>query len=351
LGANVLNANSSGVQNAGVGAFTLQNSTSSNNAGLGYGALASQTSGGSNTAMGYLAAERITTGGSNTAIGSLALNANTTASRNTAVGYVAGTANTTGHITAVGAYVLYGNTTGTSNTAVGGNDESSGAAMQSNTTGNRNTAIGVGALYSNTTGSSNVAIGYQAGYSATTGGYNNVFIGDFAGNSSTGQNNILIGQNSSASSAGVNYELVIGTAAPVGKGGSTGFISPNGGGVYQGNNSSSWSTTSDFRLKKNIVDNTEGLDKITQIRVRNFEYKLPEEVTELDPSCAVDRAGVQLGVIAQELREVCPDCVKEESTGVISVDSDNIFWHMVNAIKDLKAELDTVKAELAALRG
>ena len=118
---------------------------------------------------------------------------------------------------------------------------------------------------------------------------------------------------------------------------------------YQGNNSSSWSTTSDFRLKKNIVDNTEGLDKITQIQVRNFEYKLPEEVTELDPSCAVTRTGVQLGVIAQELQEVCFDCVKEESTGVLAVDSDNIFWHMVNAIKELKVLHDTLTARIVAL--
>jgi hypothetical protein len=137
------------------------------------------------------------------------------------------------------------------------------------------------------------------------------------------------------------------------KGDNTGFIAPNSNGaVYQGNNSSSWSTTSDRRLKKNIVDNNEGIDVISQIRVRNFEYRLPEEVdAELKPSDAINRAGVQLGVIAQELQEVCPDCVKQESTGVLSVDSDNVFWHMVNAIKQLKSELDSVKAELATLKG
>ena len=104
-------------------------------------------------------------------------------------------------------------------------------------------------------------------------------------------------------------------------------------------------------MKKNIVDNTEGLDIISQIRVRNFEYRTAEEITELDAINAVQKQGVQLGVIAQELLEVCGDCVKTESTGVLSVNSDNITWHMINAIKDLKAELDTVKAELAALRG
>jgi hypothetical protein len=178
-------------------------------------------------------------------------------------------------------------------------------------------------------------------------------LGPYAAQSLTGGGyNTYIGYGTTVSGANVSNEMVIVSGAGgTGKGANTGFITPNGGGVYQGNNSSSWSTTSDQRLKKNIVDNTEGLDKIVQIRVRNFEYRTAEEVTELPAHSVIDKQGVQLGVIAQELREVCPDCVKEESTGVISVDSDNIFWHMVNAIKDLKAELDTVKAELAALKG
>jgi hypothetical protein len=130
-----------------------------------------------------------------------------------------------------------------------------------------------------------------------------------------------------------------------GKGTDTGFISPNGGGVYQGNNSSTWSTTSDHRLKKNIVDNNTGLEKLTQIQVRNFEYRLPEEVdVELQPTDAIKKSGVQLGVIAQELQAILPECVKTESTGVMSVDTDNLTWYMINAIKELKAEFDAYKA-------
>ena len=130
-----------------------------------------------------------------------------------------------------------------------------------------------------------------------------------------------------------------------GKGSNTGFINNGSGGTYQGNNSSSWSTTSDQRLKKNIADNNIGLDAITSIRVRNFEYRLPEEVdAELKSTDAVNRTGVQLGVIAQELQAVLPECVKQESTGVLSVDTDNLTWYMINAIKELKAEFDAYKA-------
>ena len=79
--------------------------------------------------------------------------------------------------------------------------------------------------------------------------------------------------------------------------------------------------TSDQRLKKNIVDNTVGLTAINGIKVRNFEYRLPDEITDLDKSNAVNITGTQLGPIAQELQQVLPDCVKTESTGVMSVNS------------------------------
>jgi hypothetical protein len=85
------------------------------------------------------------------------------------------------------------------------------------------------------------------------------------------------------------------------------------------------------------------LSKITGIRVRNFEYRIAEEVTELPAHTVIDKQGVQLGVIAQELQTVLPDCVKTESTGVMSVDTDNLIWYLVNSIKELKAEIDALK--------
>jgi hypothetical protein len=145
-----------------------------------------------------------------------------------------------------------------------------------------------------------------------------------------------------------NYCLVLSTNAATGKGGSTGFIWAGGGGIYQGNNSATWSVTSDQRLKKNIVDNNIGLDKLTQIQVRNFEYRTEDEITELPKDQAIKKQGVQLGVIAQELHAVLPECVKTESTGVMSVDADNLTWYMINAIKELKAQNDSLKARLDA---
>jgi hypothetical protein len=260
-----------------------------------------------------------TSGSYNSAFGQGALNSNTTASNNTAMGYQA----------------LFLSTTGAQNTAVGYQ------AGYSNTIGTRLTAIGYQAGYAST-GSFSVFIGAFSGQN-TTGG-SNTLIGDNVGVSAltTGTNNILIGPQINASSGGVTNTICIsgtGSGATTDKGSNTGFISPNSGGVYQGNNSTLWSVTSDQRIKKNIVDNNTGLEKINQIQVRNFEYRLPEEITEVPQDQAVKKQGVQLGVIAQELQQILPECVKIESTGVMSVDADNLTWYLVNAVKELTARI------------
>jgi hypothetical protein len=223
-------------------------------------------------------------------------------------------------------------------------------ALGAMTLGNQSTAVGYGAFSSfNRTGDNTpagVAVGYNAGSAQTTGS-NNLCIGISAGAShTTGGVSAYIGHNTTASSGSVEDEMVIssGRGTVTGKGANTTFINCNTGGSYQGNNSASWSVTSDQRLKKNIVNNNVGLDKLIAIQIRNFEYRLPDEVTALAAHCAIEKEGVQLGVIAQELQLIFPDCVKTESTGVMSVDSDNLTWYMINAIKQLKAEFDAYKA-------
>ena len=191
-----------------------------------------------------------------------------------------------------------------------------------------NTAIGYNAL-TLCTDERNVAVGYGAGGTTVTGGYN-----------------VFMGMDAIGSANSNDYEIVIGYNT-TGKGTQTGFINPTGGGVYQGNNSADWSTTSDERIKKNIVDNTRGLDAINQIRVRNFEYRTKDEIVDFDnPDAAVvEQEGVQLGVIAQELEIPFPEMVKTESTGGKTVDQNDVTWYLVNAVKELSAEVNKLKEE------
>jgi hypothetical protein len=310
------------------------------------------------TAIGYQALTANTTGSRNTVVGSGAMAVNTTGNYNVAMGYQNLGQSNSDNNTAVGYNVLASLTSGSSNTGVGfgalqtsttaGNNTAVGYQALNLTTGVENTAVGYQALVANTTGTDNTAIGLQAASLSQTGS-NNVFVGVVSGaNKTSGDRCVYIGLSSNGSSATVSREFVLNTTAGVatGKGADTGFMTCSGG-IYQGNNSAAWSVTSDQRLKKNIVDNDVGLDAINAIRVRNFEYRLPEEVdSELDASCAIAKPGVQLGVIAQELQAVLPDCVKQESTGVLSVDSDSLTWHMINAIKQLSARVAELEAKV-----
>jgi hypothetical protein len=53
----------------------------------------------------------------------------------------------------------------------------------------------------------------------------------------------------------------------------------------------------------------------------------------------IDRQGVQIGVIAQEIQQVLPACVTENSTGVLSVSTDPLIWYLVNSIKELSVRV------------
>jgi hypothetical protein len=366
LGYQAGNASSSAAHNVAVGASAMAAiTTGSRNIVLGSYAAAALTTGEGNIVLGTFGVgsgtntfSANTSGNNNIAIGGESLNSNTTVNNNIGIGYRALTANTTGTPNlAVGISALQANTTGTFNVALGDNTLRSNTtanqgaavgyqALYSNTTGAKNTAVGLQALYSNQTGGEATAIGNSAGYGSTAGSA--VFVGLNAGsNLTTGYYGVYVGTGVQANAVGVTNEIVIGTNAQSGKGSNTGFIAAGTGGNYQGNNSSSWSTTSDRRLKKNIADNNDGLNKINSIQVRNFEYRLPDEVdAELKPTDAILKTGVQLGVIAQELQAVLPECVKQESSGVLSVDTDNLTWYLINAVKQLKAEIDQLKGNV-----
>ena len=378
VGSGSIAKNVTGSNITSVGMNAGQNTTAGPNSYFGLGAGSGNTSGTGNVAVGYrtlgytgaggIMSNNVcvgdssmtynTTGGQNVAVGRNALLSNTTSSNNVAIGYSASEGGTLSYNVAVGTQALY----------TGGNNDNVAIGYQAlytegNTGNGQNVAIGSGASkVSLASAYNNVCVGYRAAFAQTSGGGNTIIgsvaaanlttatsvtiVGNSAGASlTTGTGGTYIGGSATASSGTVNSEIVLCTGnGPTGKGASTGFISPNGGGVYQGNNSSSWSTTSDQRLKKNIVDNTIGLSAINSIRVRNFEYRVESEITELPTHAAIKKEGVQLGVIAQELQAVLPECVKQESTGVLSVDTDNLTWYMINAIKELKAELDAYKA-------
>jgi len=261
---------------------------------------------------------------------------------------------TAGSNTAVGYNAMHSETTGQYNVAIGSQcmADQNGATYNHgigyralrNATGGSSQAIGTRALQDMTSGHGNNAIGYEAGDDITTG-YTNQCIGSQAGSViTTGYENQVIGRLANPSAADGNNQVVIGHNI-TGKGNNTAFIGGSSG-AYNQANSSSWSTTSDERIKKNIVDNNSGLDILNQIQIRNFEYRTEEEIIDFDnpKAVVVKKEGVQVGVIAQELEKILPECVKTQSTGAKTVESNNLTWYLINAVKELSAEVKALKA-------
>jgi trimeric autotransporter adhesin len=107
-----------------------------------------------------------------------------------------------------------------------------------------------------------------------------------------------------------------------------------------------WGTISDQRLKENIVDATPKLNNLLQLKVRNFNFTDDENKTK------------QIGFVAQEIEQVFPSLVSEDAEGTKAVKTTVLLPMLVKAIQEqqamiteLKTELDSVKAELATLKG
>ena len=361
VGMNALLVNTTGANNTAVGKGALDANTDANyNSAFGERSLSANTTGANNTAVGSLALGANTTASNNTAVGSNALDANVSGVNSTAVGYLALTTNTASNMTAVGYNALGANTTGPSGVAVGYNalgSNTTGASptavglhsLLSNTTGASNTAVGTSSLGGNTTANNNSALGLNALIAVTTGSQNTA-LGTYAGSTlTTGAYNVYIGYSNQPSAVGVSGEIVVGSGSMTGKGASTGFISPGNGAVYQGNNSTAWTATSDRRIKKDIVPNTKGLAAIVQIEPKNFYYKSDDELQEELPGAieGLPLNKLTTSAIAQELDLIFPEAIERRGKhDIMSVNTDPIFWSMINAIKELSAKVTELEDKL-----
>ena len=88
--------------------------------------------------------------------------------------------------------------------------------------------------------------------------------------------------------------------------------------------------TSDRRLKNITSRNTNGLDKIKQLKVYNFVFK--DDVNKEK----------HVGVIAQDLQKIFPNSVFANSNGYLQIRTDEIFYSAINAIKELNKRISAL---------
>jgi hypothetical protein len=115
-----------------------------------------------------------------------------------------------------------------------------------------------------------------------------------------------------------------------------------GGGIYSTGNVVAYS---DARSKTNVVTVDSALDKVSKLR-GVYYTRLPGRDPEIDTNRR------EIGVIAQEVNEVIPEVVTyAKDVDEYGVQYGNFAGLFIEAFKELKAEVEALRAEVSTLRG
>jgi hypothetical protein len=117
------------------------------------------------------------------------------------------------------------------------------------------------------------------------------------------------------------------------------------GNITYTNTSTTYATSSDYRLKEDIQQMTGALAKVAALKPCTYKWNADGSDGE--------------GFIAHELQQVVPQCVTGEKDAVDAegnpqyqgIDTSFLVATLTAAIQELKAELDATKAEVALLKG
>jgi len=116
----------------------------------------------------------------------------------------------------------------------------------------------------------------------------------------------------------------------------------NGGGlsygVYLTSTGTSWTASSDERLKDISGTITNAVQSVSSLRPIRYTFKADESKTQ------------RVGLIAQDVQKVLPEVVDENSDGYFGVRYAEVIPLLVAAIQELSAKVDAQAAEITALQ-
>ena len=210
--------------------------------------------------------------------------------------------------------------------------------MSANTAGEDNVSIGCRSMDANTSGNCNTFVGKDAGLSNTVGFRNSGFGIKAGENVTTGDQNVFLGFESGAQGGMINIttqdnRLVAGHSN-----------------ITDSYVKVDWTVTSDLRDKTNFGTVPHGLDFVNQLQPVSFQFRTArgEDTTN---------GGVRYGFKAQDILAL------EKANGGSNVIIDDEFEEclkltggtllpvLVNAIKELKTENDSLKTRIENLEG
>ena len=97
-----------------------------------------------------------------------------------------------------------------------------------------------------------------------------------------------------------------------------------------------YGTPSDISLKENIKPIDSALDKVMKLQGVTFDWKKTDSILELKED---------IGFIAQDVQKVVPELIRENSNGLLSMRHQGVAPILLEAIKELKAEIDLLKSK------
>ena len=174
------------------------------------------------------------------------------------------------------------------------------------------------------------------------------------GNSTTGSNYIQFNDSAGTSQGYVGYGssgyndfyFVQFKAAPFNfylNGAVRGAISTAGTLTMQGD-VIAYGSPSDKRLKENIKPIESALDKVSKLQGVTFDWKEKEkEYDQFGKPKKLQEWKNDIGFIAQDVQKVIPELVRENEDGMLSMRHQGIAPILLEAIKELKAEIEELK--------
>ena len=114
------------------------------------------------------------------------------------------------------------------------------------------------------------------------------------------------------------------------------FKVDSNGKVTAANDIIAYGSPSDRRLKENIKPIESALDKAMKLEGVTFDWKESDSILKLKED---------VGFIAQDVQKVIPELVRENDNGMLSMRHQGIAPILLEAIKELKAEIDLLKSK------
>ena len=380
----------------GVGANTLSSSSLGGDdiTAVGHNAYANGTTGEDNTVVGSHAMDAVVTGNHNCAFGHASLSELTSGYNNSCYGRTSGFLMTNGHNnTFLGYDSGYSTTSGSYNIFVGAgagkyeSNSNDNVAIGWNCNGgersggnsnhfHKNVIVGHQALaqqrIANGDGE-NVCLGYRAMYNTQTAAWRNVVIGFEAGYNNQASKTTFVGTYAGKGYQSGGNTMCLGYNAGTASSPSGNLTVQQDTVVLGDNNISNFYcsdtsiSSSDARDKTDITEWTHGLSFINQLKPVTYRWdKRTWYGTDEEPIGTPDgskkRARLHLGFLAQDALEVEKSfgyASKKDDMLAVNLNEDGSAYGMkyerlvvplTKAVQELSAEVDKLKAEIAALK-